>query len=180
MTQTLLQETYVLRHVLGGRQTRSGFFYSPFVVDTSIEFDSLLHSGAEKHKQTLDSPLSTAPTSRAALPEPTSDNQTLESPLSTALTSRAASPEPTEPTPTTKAQDRFLEWVMNRLVDLEENQSTADVDGDDVQGKKRRRWQKRKLAETEEEEGQVMSEEQVQRPCSFFTHFGVSELLSEP
>ncbi|KAL0567205.1 hypothetical protein V5O48_014793 [Marasmius crinis-equi] len=134
----------VLRHVFGGRQTRSGNFFSPFVVDTTVEFDSLLRSAAERHEDALDSPLSTPPTSRAASPAPTS---------------RTTTPETTQ-------LEELLEDHTQSLVDggVEETEEDPDAaHGRCTQGQRRRRRQKRKLDELQEVPPALSREEVEQR-----------------
>ncbi|KAL0565962.1 hypothetical protein V5O48_016051 [Marasmius crinis-equi] len=63
-----IPETF--RHLFCTRTTRSGALFSPYVVETGVEFRSLLQSALNRQEDPFSSPLSTPPSSRSSTPEP--------------------------------------------------------------------------------------------------------------
>ncbi|KAL0571335.1 hypothetical protein V5O48_010633 [Marasmius crinis-equi] len=70
-----------LRSIFDSRQTRSGSYYSPYLlsgdayVDPNVQVDTLLFNALHLHDDPFGSPLSTPPSSRCTSPEPTEFTQ---------------------------------------------------------------------------------------------------------
>ncbi|KAL0566703.1 hypothetical protein V5O48_015299 [Marasmius crinis-equi] len=65
-----------IRSILNSRQTRSGFYYSPYLmssdvyINPNVTVDALLYTALNLQDDPFGSPLSTPPSSRSASPEP--------------------------------------------------------------------------------------------------------------